>query len=433
MAKERENLTSGLIGKADSEGKQQRFIRDAKQPGLALRVTLSGHKAFIYEDKLAGKAIRITIGDVQSLGIGEARDKAAELRAIVKSGRDPRVVKQERTEADIAKREQERRQVATFGDAWKAYLEERKPHWGELHYRDHVALAQVGGQVRRRNRDVKTIDGPLAVFMPMRLSDITPELILEWTKKETVIRPTRARLALRLLNAFLNWCSHEKEYQDITNTEAARNKKIRDAAGSPGVKNDYLQREQLATWFNHVQKIQNPIISTFLQCLLLTGARREELATLKWSDINFKWRGMTLKDKVEGERQIPLTPYVMHLIDSLPRRNEWVFSSTTSQSGRLIEPSIQHRRACDAAGLHGLTLHGVRRSFASLCEWLEIPGGVSAQIQGHKPQGVRELNYIRRPLDLLRVHHDTIEAWMLEQAGIKFDAKSIPAKIRVVA
>ena len=84
-------------------------------------------------------------------------------------------------------------------------------------------------------------------------------------------------------------------------------------------------------------------------------------------------------------------------------------------------------------GLDGLTLHGLRRSFASLCEWLDIPGGVSAQIQGHAPQGVREQNYIRRPLDLLRVHHEKIEAWILEQAGIKFDPKAKPGKLHAVA
>ena len=92
---------------------------------------------------------------------------------------------------------------------------------------------------------------------------------------------------------------------------------------------------------------------------------------------------------------------------------------TTSESGRITAPDIAHRRACAAAGLDGLTLHGLRRSFASLCEWLDIPGGISAQIQGHAPQGVREQNYIRRPLDLLRVHHERIEAWILEQAGVK--------------
>lgn len=49
-----------------------------------------------------------------------------------------------------------------------------------------------------------------------------------------------------------------------------------------------------------------------------------------------------------------------------------------------------------------------------------MPAGIAAQIQGHKPQGVREKNYIRRPLDLLRMWHAKIEAWILEQAGIEF-------------
>ena len=67
-----------------------------------------------------------------------------------------------------------------------------------------------------------------------------------------------------------------------------------------------------------------------------------------------------------------------------------------------------------------LTLHGLRRSFASLTEWIEMPAGIAAQIQGHAPQGVREQNYVRRPLDLLRKWHIKIEVWILEEANIKF-------------
>ena len=214
-----------------------------------------------------------------------------------------------------------------------------------------------------------------------------------------------------------------------------------------------------------MRAIANPVIAAYLQCLLVTGARREELAQLRWEDVNTQWRGLDLKDKIADRRAVPLTPYVAHLLAGLPRRNGWVFSSAQalagdtrnaarrarfhaskgtaapagdvgvgSASGRLVEPSIAHRRACAAAGLDGLTLHGLRRSFASLCEWLDIPGGISAQIQGHAPQGVREQNYIRRPLDLLRVHHERIEAWILEQAGVQFDAKAAPAAgLRAVA
>ena len=103
-----------------------------------------------------------------------------------------------------------------------------------------------------------------------------------------------------------------------------------------------------------------------------------------------------------------------------PRRNDFVFSSPAAASGRLAEPRIAHNEAVAAAGLPKMTLHGLRRSFATLCEWTETPAGIAAQIQGHAPQGVREQNYIRRPLDLLRMWHVKIEGWMLEQAGIDF-------------
>ena len=55
-----------------------------------------------------------------------------------------------------------------------------------------------------------------------------------------------------------------------------------------------------------------------------------------------------------------------------------------------------------------------------------------AQIQGHKPSATAEKHYRVRPLDLLRVHHERIEGWVLEQAGIVFDAKAAPGALRVV-
>jgi len=59
-----------------------------------------------------------------------------------------------------------------------------------------------------------------------------------------------------------------------------------------------------------VQKIGNPVIAAYLQGLLLTGARRNELAALRWADVDFQWKSLTIRDKVEGERTIPLTPYL---------------------------------------------------------------------------------------------------------------------------
>ncbi len=96
-----------------------------------------------------------------------------------------------------------------------------------------------------------------------------------------------------------------------------------------------LQREQLALWFSGVRQIANPVIAAYLQALLLTGARREELAGVKWEGVDFHWKSLSIRDKVDGERTVPLTPYVASLLTALARRNEWVFSSPTAASGRL--------------------------------------------------------------------------------------------------
>ena len=59
--------------------------------------------------------------------------------------------------------------------------------------------------------------------------------------------------------------------------------------------------------------------------------------------------------------------------------------------------------------------------------------GVVAQIQGHKPSATAEKHYTVRPLELLRLHHERIEAWILEQAGIVFDVTAAPGSLRAVA
>jgi integrase len=92
-----------------------------------------------------------------------------------------------------------------------------------------------------------------------------------------------------------------------------------------------------------VRQIANPVIA-YLPVALLTGGRREEVAGIRWPDVDFQWRSLHIRDKVDGERTIPLTPYVDSLLIALPRRNEWVFSSPTAASGRLQEPRIMHTR-----------------------------------------------------------------------------------------
>lgn len=114
------------------------------------------------------------------------------------------------------------------------------------------------------------------------------------------------------------------------------------------------------------------------------------------------------------------------LAHSLPRQklndgitdNPYVFASARSTDGRIKEPRLAHNRALENAGLPHISLHGLRRSFGTLSEWIEVPVGIVAQIMGHKPSALAEKHYRRRPIDLLRKWHTKIEEWVLEQAGI---------------
>jgi integrase len=197
---------------------------------------------------------------------------------------------------------------------------------------------------------------------------------------------------------------------------------------------DVLQRAHLAPWFAAVRGLSNPVVSAYLQGLLLTGARREELAALRWEDVDFRWGSLWVKDKVAKEgRKIPLTPYLARLIAALPRRNKWVFSSPSAADGRIAEPRLPHNRALSVAGLDHVTLHGLRRTFASLAEWVEMPQGIVAQIMGHAPNATAERHYINRPLELLAVWHGKYEAWILEQAGVAFNASEQATPLRIIS
>ena len=437
------DLTHGLLERVTCpEGVSFVLLRDADKKGLRLRITKAGGKHWQFETRIKGKLFTRALGEWPAVAIDQAKAEAHRLRGLTEQGQDPRELERqqdteraERHTAAAAKLQTAKLRTLTVGEVWADYIEQRRPFWGALHYRDHLDKAKPGGlpSGRRGGGKLPTKPGPLANLMGNRLIDLTTERIEAWAAIEGQTRPSSARLAWRLLTVFLTWCAEQPGYAELLPAKnPAKTRKAREALGKAGTKSDVLQRGQLSAWFAAVKQLQNPTIVACLQIMLLTGARPGEVLALRWADVNTQWKGMAIRDKVDGIREIPLTPYVAHLMASLPRRNEWVFSSPSSASGCLTEPNTPHTRACKTAGLDGLTLHGLRRSFKSLTEWLEVPVGVVAQIQGHKPSATAEKHYTVRPLELLSLHHERIEAWILEQAGIVFSAKAEPGKLRTV-
>ena len=398
------------------------FLWDTGSPSLAVLASPK-RKNYIFESRLSGKTIRITIGDVRSFTLKEARDEANRLKALVNQGIDPREQKhqieaEQQAARDARQKEDAVEQVKALlvAEVWTEYLEDRRPYWGHRHYLDHLRLAQAGGdRTKKGNATLKP--GPLSSLIRLPLAELSADRVESWLKKESEGRPTQTRLAYGALKTFLNWCSGHEKYGTILGPDIL-SRRIKALLPKKSAKADCLQREQLTGWFIAVRQIHNPVIAAYLQALLLTGARRNELAGLKWDDVDFRWKSLTIRDKVEGERTIPLTPFVESLLQFLPRRNQWVFSSPTAASGRIQEPRIAHNRALAVAGIEGLTLHGLRRSFGSLAEWVEMPTGIVAQVMGHKPSATAERHYRVRPLDLLRSWHIKLEEWILGQAGL---------------
>lgn len=454
------NLTAGRVEAFRCEGNIQAFLWDTQVNGLAVRAAPGGRKSYVLQSRFNRKVIRLAIGDVTAWGIEEARDKNGEiiipgarqearrLQALIDQGVDPRQHKAERIAVAAAKRDAAQHKDAPALDAWLAYIEARKGKWSTNHLADHENVAKEGGKKRTRGRrpgePEVTQPGALRPLLLRPLSAIDADTVRDWLRAEAIRRPTHARLAFGLLRAFLNWCSDRSEYRGITHVDACAPRVAKNELPKKVAKDDCLQWEQLKAWFEGVRAIKNPVIETFLQVALMTGARREEVAALKWDDVDFKWNTIKMHDKVDGERTIPLTPYVAALLSKLKSINDtpppkhrildgkkveydlsnwtpptWVFASKTAESGRLQEPRIQHTKACTNAGITGLTIHGLRRSFGTLAEWVECPAGVVAQIQGHKPSATAEKHYRVRPIDLLRMWHTRIEGFILEQAGIE--------------
>lgn len=465
-------LTAGLIERLQCPpDSQQAFLRDIKSPSLRVRATRpskknpGGAKAFVFESKLNKATLRITIGDVRTWSIEDARAEANRLRVLVDKGLDPRDIERQKQAEAAAQRAQEAARCVTFGEVWQTYMADRKKAkvWGDRSYESHQTMVAPGGEPRKRWKGKLTVAGPLARFVGRRLADIDAAAVYEMAQAEVASRASLTRHAVRLLSAFFTWCDDQDAYKASVHANAAKGKRLKELLGKGKKRKDVLAREQLPAWFGAMRAIPNAVISAYLQSVLLTGVRREELTALRWDKVDTVWNKMTVRDKIEGEREVPLTPYVKHLISSLPRVNEWVFPSirnllqdpkherrrhrynaalgrnapagslvVLSASGHIEEPSGAHTTACEGAGIT-LTLHGLRRSFATLSEWTDMPAGVAAQIQGHAPQGVREQHYIHRPLDILRMHHEKFEAWLLAQAGIDFKATENQQGLRLVA
>jgi integrase len=421
--------------------KKQAFLWDATAPGLGLRATPAGKPAYVFQSVYQGKDIRITIGSPTAWRIPEAQAKARELQRLIDEGKDPRDLKRdalaaqaEKQAAAAAKAEADKAAALTVGDLWPLYLENGKPKrkdaWKPRYRADLEAMAVPGGEKKKRGQGL-TRPGPLYPLLALPLAGVNEDTLKNWYDGEALRGKHQAARALMMFKGFLRWCAARPEYRNLTDRDAGKADAIAQNLPTTKRRTDALEAAQVPGWWQGVQELPNRTASAYLRALLLTGARREELASLTWENVDFRWRKLTIADKVEDTRTIPLTPYLAHLLATLPRHGPYVFAST-GKAGRITDTRASHARALQSAGIERLTIHGLRRTFSLFGEAAGAPAGAIAQVMGHRPSATAE-GYRPRSIDALRPFLERIEAHILQLAGVQFDAQAEPGKLRMVA
>jgi integrase len=131
--------------------------------------------------------------------------------------------------------------------------------------------------------------------------------------------------------------------------------------------------------------------------LLGTGARYSEIANLKWEDVSLKNQTISLyRSKVQNESILPMTDKVIEVFTrrlELKREDQvYVFENSNQDGPRNYAPKF-FVEACKRANIKGITLHSLRKTFASRL----VQGGLSlydtSQLLGHASVNTTSAHY----------------------------------------
>jgi len=144
-----------------------------------------------------------------------------------------------------------------------------------------------------------------------------------------------------------------------------------------------------------------------------TGLRRGEFVALRWRDVDFIGRKLTVSRAVSADverstksrrpRQVPLPDQAAAALDRLSRRPDYIGPSEyvfASRFGRRLDPSALRRRferARDAAGLPALRFHDLRHTYGSLLVAAGIDLQSVREAMGHSRISTTERYMHARP------------------------------------
>lgn len=376
------------------------LLWDGVLRGFGVRVTANGVKSFILQYRISGRSRRITLGRYGSLTVEKARKWAITYLDLVDSGRDP-----------VERKAKKETSYVSLREVFDAYLEAR----------DLKALTF---------QDMKVALGGVSDWMNRPLLNITRDMIERRHRKLGQRSKARANLTMRYLRALFNFAAGR--YTDaegkplITDNPVNRLKDTR-AWYRVERRQTVIRPHQLKPWMEAVLSLKDErIVSTFktvsdfLMLVLLTGLRRHEAETLRWDQVDFEGRTLTVLDtKSHRDHTLPLSDY---LLEMLTRRkaqatNGYVFTASRGQ-GYLREPRKAMLQVIEKSGV-SFTVHDLRRTFATVADSLDVPGYAVKALLNHKMNADVTAGYIVMDVERLREPMQRITDYMLSTGGMR--------------
>lgn len=331
---------------------------DTNTPGLALRVTPTGHRAFVLRYRHLGKRREIVLGSAADLTPTEARRRARKQRAVLDDDSDPLAVRDAKR---VAVREKAARvTLEAFAETYKAAVSKK-----DSSKRSDESILKLHILPRLGNVPVADI-GRLDA---QRLHDALAET------------PTRANRAFALLSHMITVAA-AKGYRDAPLPRKCVKKnpeKPRDRFLTPAEHTNLLKVLIAMDATAHRDSAQA------LRLLILTGCRKNEVVRLAWSEVDLEGACLRLADSKTGRRIVPLIPSALAILTAREpgHRSLFVFPSEDLKEPRA-DVEVAWRLARDEARLNGVRIHDLRHSFAAACvaEGLSLPE--IGALLGHK-------------------------------------------------
>ena len=382
--------------------------------GLYLQVTPSGGKTWIFrfQSPVTQKLRDMGLGPLHSIGLSEAREKAAAQRTVLLHGLDPIEAREENNRRKAL----EAAKAVTFRQCAASYIESHRPRWRNGKHGDQWEST------------IESYCDP--VIGPLPVQDVDTGLVLKilepiWaTKSETASR-LRGRI-----ESVLDWA----KVRGYRSGENPARWKGHIALLLPAIPRKNRVTHHKAMSFSEVSGLVaklRDMLRVSARCLeftILTAVRTSEAIYARPEEFdlnNAAWTIPGSRMKAAKEHRVPLSPRAVEIVQEfIAQKNEFLFPGA-KQVKPLNNMTMLH--LLQRMGIKA-TVHGFRSSFRDwAAERTAFPHEVCEAALAHSISNATEAAYRRG--DLFEKRRNLMKAWADFINTPQMEGAVIPMKI----